>query len=162
MIAAAGCSLFLQLYLKWDSGSPKDFAYLMLVTVAVTTVVWLSVTLLTRSEPVETLVRFYRKVQPEGPGWNRVARQADMIPANASGGLAVQFVNWFLGCFLIYAFLFGIGYLIFGEILKGAFFLLGGAVASAAILRNLKRTAWQSVPDEKQGPNDVIAGATQP
>jgi solute:Na+ symporter, SSS family len=121
-----------------------------------------TVTMLTRAEPTEKLVTFYRKVQPEGPGWNRVARQAGMTPANASGGLAVQFVNWFLGCFLIYAFLFGIGYLIFGEILKGACFLLGGAVASAAILRNLKRTAWQSVPDETREPTGGITEAAQP
>jgi hypothetical protein len=162
MIVAAGCSLFLQLVLKWDSDRPKDFAYLMLVTVAVTTVVWLSVTMLTRAEPIEKLVSFYRKVQPEGPGWNRVARQAGLTPANASGGLAVQFVNWFLGCFLIYAFLFGIGYLIFGEILKGACFLLGGAIASAAILRNLRRTTWRSVPDETQDAGEVMAEAAQP
>jgi solute:Na+ symporter, SSS family len=162
MIAAAACSLFLQLYLKWDSDRPRDFAYLMLVTVAVTTVVWLTATMLTRAEPTETLVRFYRKVQPEGPGWNRVASQAGITPANASGGLAVQFVNWFLGCFLIYAFLFGIGYLIFGEKLKGACFLLGGAVASAAILRNLKRTAWQSVPDGTREPAGGITEAAQP
>jgi len=162
MIAAAACSLFLQLYLKWDSDRPKDFAYLMLVTVAVTTVVWLTATMLTRAEPTETLVRFYRKVQPEGPGWNRVASQAGITPANASGGLAVQFVNWFLGCFLIYAFLFGIGYLIFGEILKGACFLLGGAIASAAILRNLKRTAWQPVPDGTHEPPGGITEAAQP
>ena len=162
MIAAAACSLFLQLYLKWDSDRPKDFAYLMLVTVAVTTVIWVAVTLLTDAEPADKLVKFYRKVQPEGPGWNRVARQAGIAPANASGGLAVQFVNWFLGCFLIYAYLFGIGYLIFGEVLKGALFLLGGVIASVAILRNLRRTTWRSVPDEGSGAGDVIAEAAQP
>ena len=154
--------MFLQLYVKWDSDRPKDFAYLMLVTVAVTTVVWLSVTLLTAAEPADTLVRFYCKVQPEGPGWNRVARQAGLTPAHASGGLAVQFANWFLGCFLIYAFLFGIGYLIFGEILKGACFLLGGAITSAVILRNLRRTTWRVVPDETQDAGDVIAEGAQP
>lgn len=161
MIAAAACSLFLQLYLHWDSDQPKDFAWLMLVTVAVTTVVWITVTLLTRAERIETLVAFYRRVQPEGPGWHRIAAEAGMTPANTNGGLAVQFANWFLGCLLIYAFLFGVGYVIFGEIVKGVCFLLGGAVASAAILRNLKRTVWQGI-DRTQGPNDVIAEAAQP
>ncbi|MFY9554879.1 MAG: sodium:solute symporter family protein [Blastocatellia bacterium] len=150
MIAAAACSLFLQLYLKWDSDRPKDFAYLMLVTVAVTTIVWVSTTLATRAEPMDKLVAFYRKVQPEGPGWTRVARQAGLTPANASGGLAIQFANWFLGCVLIYAYLFGLGYLIFGDILKGAGFLLAGIVASAAILRNLKRAVWQPAPQAAQ------------
>jgi solute:Na+ symporter, SSS family len=156
MIAAAACSLFLQLYLKWDSERPKNFAYLMLVTVAVTTVVWLLTTFLTSAEPVEKLIFFYRKVRPEGPGWNRIAQQAGLSPANASGGLAVQFVNWFLGCFLIYAFLFGIGYVIFGEMLKGVCFLLAGAIASAAILRNLQRTVWQPIPDETPRVGEAI------
>jgi solute:Na+ symporter, SSS family len=147
MIAAAGCSLFLQLYLKWDSDRPKDFAFLMLVTVAVTTIVWLVTTFLTAAEPMDTLVNFYRKVLPEGPGWDRVASQAGVTSKNASGGLAVQFANWFLGCLLIYAFLFGIGYVIFGEMLKGVCFLLVGAIASATILNNLRRAVWQSTSD---------------
>ena len=159
MISAAVCSLFLQLYLKWDSDNPRDFAYLMLVTVAVTTVVWVAVTMLTRAEPLETLATFYRKVQPDGPGWNRVAAQAGLSASSASGGLAIQFVNWFLGCVLIYAYLFGIGYLIFGEMLKGAGFLLGGVIATAAILRNLNRTGWQPSPKEPAQAKDVASAA---
>jgi hypothetical protein len=157
MITAAACSLFLQLYLKWDSDDPKQFAYLMLITVAVTTVVWLTVTLLTRAESMETLASFYRKVRPEGPGWKRVAAQVGLTPSSAGGGLAIQFVNWFLGCVLIYAFLFGIGYLIFGETLKAAGFLLGGVIAGALIMRNLKRTGWRPSPDEPAPAKDVAA-----
>ncbi len=63
MITAAACSLFLQLYLKWDSGDPKDFAKLMLVTVGVTTAVWLTVTLMTQADPIEKLEAFYRQVR---------------------------------------------------------------------------------------------------
>jgi hypothetical protein len=36
MLCAAAVSLFLQLVLKWDSDKPREFAYLMLVTVAIT------------------------------------------------------------------------------------------------------------------------------
>src|SRR5207244_12056689 len=53
MIAAGACSMFLQVYLKWDSDRPKDFAYLMLVTVGVPSVVSLSVRLFTIAEPVD-------------------------------------------------------------------------------------------------------------
>jgi hypothetical protein len=149
----------LQLYLKWDSDSPRDFAYLMLVTVGVTTAVWLTVTLLTRAEPTETLATFYRKVQPEGPGWKRVAAQTGLAPSSASGGLAIQFANWFLGCVLIYGFLFGIGYVIFGQMLKGAGFLLGGVIAGALIIRNLKSAGWQPSPDEAAAQAKDVAAA---
>lgn len=156
MVAAAACSLFLQLYLKWDSGDPKQFAELMLVTVAFTTVVWLVVTFATRPERSETLDAFYRKVRPDGPGWKPVAARLGM---RASGGLAMQFANWFLGCILIYAFLFCIGYVIFWQPAKALAFLLVGLVAGAAILRNLRSASWQPSPDEQAKAQDVAAAA---
>src|SRR5438270_606720 len=55
MATAAAVSLFLQLYLRWDSDRPRDFAYIMLVTVTATTVVWLTTTWLTAPERDETL-----------------------------------------------------------------------------------------------------------
>jgi Na+/proline symporter len=147
MIAAGACSLFLQFGLKWDGENPRDFAYLMLVTVGFTTIIWLAATLLTSAEPMDKLVSFYRRVQPEGPGWNRVTSAAGLAHSSASGGLAVQFLNWFLGCALIYAYLFGIGYLIFGATLKGFAFLAAGVIASAVIMRNLRRASWQPTVD---------------
>jgi len=159
MIAAGACSMFLQVYLKWDSDRPKDFAYLMLVTVGVTTVVWLAVTMFTSAEPLDKLVSFYRKVQPEGPGWKRVASQAGLPRRNVSGGLAVQFANWFLGCVLIYAFLFGIGYLVFGEMLKAGGFLLVGVIVGALIMRNLQRASWQSTSTEPARSDELQTSA---
>jgi len=147
MIAAAACSLFLQLKLKWDSDSPRDFAYLMLVTVGVTTVVWLAATLMTSAEPMEKLVTFYRRVHPDGPGWSRVAVEAGEIRMSPGGSLAAQFGNWLLGCVLIYAFLFGSGYFIFGNWLKGAVLLVCGVIALTLILRNLKRAGWDTIGD---------------
>src|SRR5262249_19157596 len=115
MSVAAAVSFYLQLRLKWDSDQPRDFAYLMLVTVGITTVAWLAVTFLTSPEPHETLIRFYRRVQPEGPGWTDIAAQVDSDEIRETTGLATQFVNWGLGCVLIYASLFGIGRVIFQE-----------------------------------------------
>ena len=43
MAIAAAVSLYLQLVLKWDSDQPRDFAYIMLVTVSLTTIGWLAV-----------------------------------------------------------------------------------------------------------------------
>ena len=57
MIAAAVVSLYLQIGLGWDSDRPREFAYIMLITVGITTVVWLLVTMMTPPEPDETLRR---------------------------------------------------------------------------------------------------------
>lgn len=139
MIAAALVSIFLQLYLKWNSDNPRQFAYIMLVTVGITTVVWLVVTFATAPEPHAKLIAFYQRVRPEGPGWNRIAADAGLKAAHAQGSLSLQIANWILGCALIYGSLFGIGKLIFKEWALGALYLLVAIVAGTLITRNLTR-----------------------
>jgi SSS family solute:Na+ symporter len=145
MITAAVVSLFLQLVLKWDSDKPRDFAYLMLVTVAITTVVWVTVTILTPAEPIEKLSAFYKRVRPEGPGWNKVAAVTGFAGAHADGKLVTQFFNWFLGCAMIYGALFGIGKLIFKEWLPGLLYLAIAIAAGVLISWNLSRVGWKTV-----------------
>lgn len=139
MIAAAVTSIFLQIVLKWDSGNPKQFAYLMLVTVGITTVVWVATTFLTAPEPTEKLIAFYRRVRPEGPGWNNIAARADLAADHAQGRLSLQIFNWILGCVLIYGSLFGIGKLIFKEWGLGLLYLAIAITAGVLISRNLSR-----------------------
>jgi solute:Na+ symporter, SSS family len=140
MITAAVVSLLLQLsFQKWNTDRPRDFAYLMLVTVGITTIVWVAVTMLTQPEPREKLIAFYRRVRPEGPGWNQIAAEAGLSEAHAQGRLSLQLVNWILGCALIYGSLFGIGKLIFKEWAAGSLYLLVAIVAGVLISRNLSR-----------------------
>ena len=140
MITAAVVSLLLQLsFQKWNTDRPRDFAYLMLVTVGITTIVWVAVTMLTKPEPKEKLIAFYRRVRPEGPGWNRIAAEAGLAEAHAQGSLSLQLANWILGCALIYGSLFGIGKLIFKEWAAGSLYLLVAIVAGVLISRNLSR-----------------------
>jgi Na+/proline symporter len=157
MITAAVVSLSLQLVWKWDSDKPREFAYLMLVTVAITSVVWIAVTFLTRPEPIETLTVFYRRVRPEGPGWNRVAAIAGFAGAHAEGRLATQFFNWFLGCALIYGSLFGIGKLIFKEWLTALVYLAVAVSAGLLISWNLSRVGWKTESDSELEPSDYPA-----
>ncbi|HJS24941.1 MAG TPA: sodium:solute symporter family protein [Pyrinomonadaceae bacterium] len=139
MITAAVVSIFLQVGLKWNSDQPRDFAYLMLVTVGVTSLVWIVVTRMTQAEPMEKLIAFYRRVRPEGPGWNGVAAEAGLSESHAQGRLSLQFANWILGCALIYGSLFGIGKLIFKEWAAAALYLAIAIVAGVLISRNLSR-----------------------
>src|SRR5262245_16985187 len=157
MIVAATVSLFLQLYLNLDSDRPKDFAYIMLVTVGITTVAWLAVTLLTSPEPDEKLIDFYHKVAPEGPGWAPIATKVGIRETQAGGGLMVQFFNWVLGCVLIYAFMFGIGKLVFKEWGSGSVYLSVAIIAGALISWNLSRVEWQRSSPGESVPENVPA-----
>src|SRR4029077_18590695 len=98
MAVAAVVSLYLQLGLKWDSDRPRDFAYIMIVTVTLTTIAWLSVTWMTPPEPADTLQAFYRRVRPHGSGWARIAAGAGLPPA--LGSLGRELINALLGCVL--------------------------------------------------------------
>jgi SSS family solute:Na+ symporter len=136
MAAAAVVSLFLQLGLGWDSDRPRDFAYIMLVTVAVTTVVWLLVTWVTPAEPEETLAAFYRRVRPHGPGWNPVATRLG-VATGASQSLRSELINAALGCVLVYTALFGVVEILLRSAMFGCGLLVVSAVAAWAIAKNL-------------------------
>jgi len=135
MVVAAAVSLYLQLALGWDSDRPRDFAYLMLVTVTLTTIAWLAVTAMTAPEPAETLVAFYRRVRPHGPGWAPVAAAAGLPPASAS--LGGELLNALLGCVLVYASLFGVGEILLRSATRGIALLVLAAAAAVVIARNL-------------------------
>jgi len=141
--------------LQWDSDQPRDFAYLMLVTVAITTAAWLAVTLLTAPEPREKLVSFYRRVRPEGPGWKHIASEAGVTETNWSGGLAAQFANWALGCVLIYTSLFGIGKLVFKEWGMGLVCTAAAVAAAMLISWNMVRGGRRGIRPTQQEPEAV-------
>jgi hypothetical protein len=145
MISASIVSVILQVVLKWDSADPKQFAYLMIVTVSITTAAWLAVTLMTQAEPRSKLIEFYRKVRPEGGGWNHIAAEAGLKP---QPGLRDHLINWVLGCALIYCSLFGIGKLIFKEWLLGSLLVAASLILGMLISRNLSRQVWESPEDE--------------
>src|ERR1051325_9949906 len=126
MVVAAAVSLYLQIVWKWDSDRPRDFAYLMLVTVALTTIGWVVVTLVTKPEPEATLRRFYERVHPNG---------------FSAGALAREIVNALLGCVLVYAALFGVGYVLLRSVPIGLVLLAVSAAAAFAIARNLREAA---------------------
>ena len=122
MAVAAAVSLFLQIALKWDSDQPRDFAFLMMVTVALTTVAWVGVTLVTRPEPPAILDAFDARVKPLAGGWSAIRG---------------QLLNAALGCVLVYAALFGVGELLLRSAASGCALLIISAAAAAAIARNL-------------------------
>jgi solute:Na+ symporter, SSS family len=143
MIAAFVTSMLLQTVGGLDKDRPLDFAWIMIIAVAITTVVWLAVTFLTRPEPEPTLVAFYRRTRPSRTGWGPMAALApDVRPS--SDGLA-NTLDWIAGCALIYGALFGVGKLLLHDVLPGVLLLALAAAGGAVIYRDLSRRGWQTV-----------------
>ncbi|HXE58555.1 MAG TPA: sodium:solute symporter family protein [Gemmatimonadales bacterium] len=123
-----------------DSGNTAspDFARAMLVTVGVSTAVWLTVTLVTPPESDATLERFYRQVRPGGPGWRPVSRRLGFGNEPIPGG-ALSWVNWVAGVIAVYAAVFAVGALLTGSPLRGGLHAGAALGAFSLIQRNLRR-----------------------
>jgi SSS family solute:Na+ symporter len=143
MSSAFVVSLTLQLGFRLDSDRPEDFAWIMIITVAITTAVWLAATFLTSPEPMPVLEAFYRRVHPSIRGWGPVA--ARLPEVRSAGQPLADIADWIAGCVMIYAALFGTGRIILGQPLQGAL-LVGLALAAGAyIYRDLARRGWQTL-----------------
>ena len=145
MLAAFVTSVTLQAKFHFSQSDPRQFAWIVLITVAVTTVVWLSVTLLTKPEPEEVLLAFYRRVRPSPALWGPIARKATDIAPSRDG--LFNLVDWLSGVAMIYAFLFGVGRIIFGQVLAGAAFLAAGLAFGAVIYVDLNRRGWETLAE---------------
>ena len=119
---------------RMPAGSPLVQSYVMLITVAISTVVWLGVTFLTKPEPEAKLEAFYERVRPGGPGWRRISDRLGYAGETIPGG-ALAWTNWLAGIVAVYSSLFGIGKIIFGELGTGITLLVIAAVAFAWIAK---------------------------
>lgn len=145
MIAAFAISVFLQLGWKLDSDDPLGYAWIMIVTVSLTTAAWLAVTLLTRPEPQEKLLEFYRRVRPAARGWAPIARLAPEVKPEGEG--LRNLADAAAGCVLIYGALFGVGKLLLRQPAPGLLMLACAAAAGLFIYRDLSRRGWHVVAD---------------
>jgi len=90
--------------------------------VFITTIVWILVTYLTPAEDNETLLNFYKKTTPGGPGWKaivgneKIESEGWSVP---SGILAML-----LALAMIYSMLFATGYFIYGNLQLGGILML--------------------------------------
>src|SRR5437667_338084 len=143
MISAFVVSVLMQTVAGLDSDRPVDFAWIMIATVAVTTIVWLAVTFLTAPESRDTLVAFYRRTRPSRFGWEPVAAWAPEVRASTDG--LANLLDWIAGCVLIYGVLFGVGKLLLHDTLPGVLLVGLGCIAGAVIYRDLSRRGWRAV-----------------
>ena len=131
------------LFLRDTPAHPVSPVFSLLATVAITTVVWVTVTLLTEPASRETLVAFYRLVRPAGPGWKPIAAVAG--PVESPDSLPQSLLGWVLGCTFVYAALFGTGSFIYGKTPQGLVWLGLFVVSGIGLLRLMPRL-WSKEP----------------
>jgi Na+/proline symporter len=142
MISSFGMSL-LFLILKKYGMAPGTYQEL-LITIAVTTVLWVTTAYLGPRTNDEALVNFYHKVRPGGPGWARIRTIAGVTAAEAAAdseaaAFPMSLLGWLAGCITIWSALFTVGNFLYGRMDYFWMLLAVFVVSGAALIRVVNR-----------------------
>jgi Na+/proline symporter len=85
----------------------------LLITVTLTTIIWIVAAFLGPQTDEEVLKRFYLLVRPAGPGWTRIRAAVGVSATPDSFSQAL--LGWIFGIFFVYAALFGTGAYLMGK-----------------------------------------------
>lgn len=145
MISSFGISVFWLILRKYGPADCQLSTHEhLLYTVAFTTVCWGIVAFIPRLQTdSKTLIDFYRKVRPFGPGWKRVSANvtlsAEELAAVDHTNIPLALAGWVAGCAVIWSSLFMIGNYLYGRttdtILLGCVFVISGV----ALIRVINR-----------------------
>ena len=133
MLAGMGIALLSYLPAVAD----MDFGLRLAVTAFGSAAVWIPAMFLTRPESEETLAEFYRRTRPGGPGWRRQQAATGLAPLQ---DLGADLRSGFTGIVLLFASMFGVGWLVLES---------GGRAAAALVvvaLAGLLLRRWRQTP----------------
>ena len=144
MVSSFAMSL-LFLILSKSQAAPSTASQL-LITIVVTSVCWLATAYLGPQTDPRTLVEFYRKVRPFGPGWRVIRAKAGLSEAAAvdvgAESFPLSLLGWFAGCIMIWSALFTVGNFLYGRLGYGLG-LMAVFVVTATILIQVVRRLWR-------------------
>jgi len=135
MVASFAVSL--GLFIARKNGFEMASHVALIWTVAITTLVWITVTLATAPADRSRLLEFYRLVRPSGPGWESIRRESGLPPSTDS--MTNSVLGWVLGCLFVYSALFGTGSYIYGRTGQALVLTVVFLVSGAGLWRLLPR-----------------------
>jgi solute:Na+ symporter, SSS family len=122
----------------------------LVIGVAVTTVCWHIIAIITPPADKATLRSFYRLVKPGGPGWKSVLEDArqDNDPIDKTGegwDLPMGILCMVLGCLAVYSSLFATGYWIYQQYLPASVLSITTIVSSGLLIKAWKKLQAKSI-----------------
>ncbi len=119
-------------------------AWRLILTILATTICWVAAAYLAPQTSRETLIEFYRKVRPAGPGWGSVRQAAGLSKdelAQRGESMPTALLGWVAGSIVIWSSLFTVGNFLYGRT-QVALFLLAVFVSSALVLIKVVNQLW--------------------
>jgi Na+/proline symporter len=138
MVSSFGVSLALLVLSR--SGVAISTHAALLITIAATTVCWVLAAYLAPQTDRATLVSFYRKVRPFGPGWADIRASAGPLPEDANPeNIPMALLGWVTGCAAIWSALFAVGNFLYGRtgtaLVLTAIFVVTGLTVTRIVSR---------------------------
>jgi Na+/proline symporter len=127
-------------------GITEPFPINLFSVVAITSVVWIIATFITKPSDPATLDTFFQRVRPGGPGWKQVALRNPSVKPDS--GLLPLAMDWIAGVVLVYMTLFGVGHLLLGSYLNAILCLGLAAAAAWFIYWDLNKRGFDTVMDQ--------------
>lgn len=124
-------------YVKWYTDI--QFPDSLFMISGFTTVVWITVTFMTKPTEIETLKKFFTRIHPGG-WWAPVADQMPEVKQDTGYGKLM--VDWVAGILLVYNVLFGVGKLILGDVQSAAIFFAVAAGAVIILYKHISSMGW--------------------
>ena len=115
----------------------------LLLSVAITTIVWVVVTWLAPGTDRAVLQAFYRRARPAGPGWAVIRREAGGLPA--ADDLRGAFTGMLAGCGCVYGALFSAGHALVGSPVWAMVWGVVLVISAVVLVRTLSRI-WTAAP----------------
>jgi Na+/proline symporter len=112
----------------------------LLIGIVITTISWITVTLLTRPTDEDRLRKFYRLVHPGGPGWKHIMEKekaAGLLTGAAAEpwDVPVGILCMLVGCLAVWGALFAVGYWIYGNYAPAAILTLVAGISGFILIR---------------------------
>jgi solute:Na+ symporter, SSS family len=150
MISSFTISIVL-LVLKKQYGTGLSTHHALLITIAVTTVSWMLTAFYGPKTDRQTLIAFYKKVRPFGPGWRRIRQEAGVTEQEAAAtheNIPLALLGWTAGCTVIWSSLFAVGNFLYGRLPQAAI-LVAVFVGSGLLLIWVIKRLWGNGPQQR-------------
>ncbi|NTV12287.1 MAG: hypothetical protein HGA47_16190, partial [Zoogloea sp.] len=149
-ISAMAISFAVACFFQWGAGpagfdaamkdaglfSIMDYSSWKLVLgILVTSAGWIAVTYLTPPERQEVLAAFCSKIRAGGPGWRKVEAASKVVNTASGWDVPMGILCMTVGCLAVWAALFGIGYLLYGQMALGGTLAVISVVSTTFLMR---------------------------
>ena len=120
----------------------------LIIGVTITTISWLTVTMITPPSSMHTLQNFYKKIQPGGPGWKKIVEESENSGVIISGkkekwDVPSGILCMVFGSISVYSVLFGVGYILYSKTTLGLVFVVISAISVLLLMKFWKRLSTE-------------------